>query len=105
MVDFFFFKQKTAYEMFVDGKYNYTPDSARRFARVLAGIGVEIFEEPIPCLDLELVRRLGRASPVALAYGEHAFTLHDFRDLLIRREVPHLEPALTVCRGVTRGLK
>ena len=34
-------------EMFVNGKYNYTPDSARRFARVLADIGVEIFEEPI----------------------------------------------------------
>jgi L-alanine-DL-glutamate epimerase-like enolase superfamily enzyme len=92
-------------EMFVDGKYNYTPDSARRFARVLAGIGVEIFEEPIPCLDLEQVRQLGRASPVALAYGEHAFTVHDFRDLLIRGEVRHLEPDVTVCGGFTEGMK
>jgi L-alanine-DL-glutamate epimerase-like enolase superfamily enzyme len=92
-------------EMFVDGKYNYTPDSARRFARVLADIGVEIFEEPIPALDLDLVRRLGRASPVALAYGEHAFTVHDFRDLLIRAEVRHLEPDVTVCGGFTEGMK
>jgi L-alanine-DL-glutamate epimerase-like enolase superfamily enzyme len=92
-------------EMFVDGKYNYTPESARRFARVLAGIGVEIFEEPIPHLDLELVRQLGRATPVALAYGEHAFTVHDFRDLLIRGEVRHLEPDVTVCGGFTEAMK
>lgn len=92
-------------EMFVDGKYNYTPESARRFARVLAGIGVEIFEEPIPHLDLELVRQLGRATPVALAYGEHAFTVHDFRDLLFRGEVRHLEPDVTVCGGFTEAMK
>lgn len=92
-------------EMFVDGKYNYTPHSARRFAHVLAGIGVEIFEEPIPHLDLELVRQLGRASPVALAYGEHAFTVHDFRDLLMRGEVRHLEPDVTVCGGFTEAMK
>jgi L-alanine-DL-glutamate epimerase-like enolase superfamily enzyme len=92
-------------EMFVDGKYNYTPQSARRFAGVLAGIGVEIFEEPIPPLDLEQVRRLGRASPVELAYGEAAFTVHDFRDLLIRGEVRHLEPDVTVCGGFTEAVK
>jgi L-alanine-DL-glutamate epimerase-like enolase superfamily enzyme len=92
-------------EMFVDGKYNYTPESARRFARVLAGIGVEIFEEPIPHLDLEVVRQLGRATPVALAYGEHAFTVHDFRDLLFRGEVRHLEPDVTVCGGFTEAMK
>jgi D-galactarolactone cycloisomerase len=92
-------------EMFVDGKYNYTPESARRFARVLAGIGVEIFEEPIPHLDLELVRELGRSTPVALAYGEHAFTVHDFRDLLFRGEVRHLEPDVTVCGGFTEAMK
>jgi len=92
-------------EMFVDGKYNYTPQSAARFAHVLADAGVRIFEEPIPHLDLDLIRELGDQSPVALAYGEHAFTVHDFRDLYQRAGVRHLEPDVTVCGGFSEGIK
>jgi L-alanine-DL-glutamate epimerase-like enolase superfamily enzyme len=92
-------------EMFVDGKYNYTPSSALRFARVLAEIGVHTFEEPITYHDLDVVRRLAEASPVELAYGEHAFTIHDFRDLFFRGRIEVLEPDVTVCGGITEALK
>jgi L-alanine-DL-glutamate epimerase-like enolase superfamily enzyme len=91
--------------MFVDGKYNYTLPSAERFARVLGDVGARAFEEPIPHLDLDVVRRLGDLSPVRLAYGEHAFTVHDFRDLLVRGGIHELEPDVTVCGGFTEGMK
>lgn len=92
-------------EMYVDGKYNYTPQSAARFAHVLGDLDVRAFEEPIPHLDLDVVRRLADASPVGLAYGEHAFTIHDFRDLLFRGGIRKLEPDVTVCGGFTEGMK
>ena len=92
-------------EMFVDGKYNYTYESALRLSRVLGDIGARAFEEPIPHLDLDVVRRLGDASPVPLAYGEHGFTVHDFRDLLLRGGILNLEPDLTVCGGFTEAVK
>lgn len=92
-------------EMFVDGKYNYTYSSALRLARVLGEIGARAFEEPIPHLDLDVVKRLGDASAVALAYGEHAFTVHDFKDLLVRGGIHELEPDVTVCGGFTEAVK
>jgi L-alanine-DL-glutamate epimerase-like enolase superfamily enzyme len=92
-------------EMYVDGKYNYTTPSAARFSHVLGAIGVRAFEEPIPHLDLEVVRQLSEESPVPLAYGEHAFTVHDFRDLLLRGGVRMLEPDVTVCGGFTEAMK
>jgi len=91
--------------MFVDGKYNYTFESAERLSRVLGDLGVRAFEEPIPYLDLDVVRRLADVSPVDLAYGEHAFTVHDFRDLLFRGGVLRLEPDVTVCGGFTEAVK
>ena len=93
-------------EMFVDGKYNYTLPSAERFARVLGDLEARAFEEPIPPLDLDVVRRLTEvAAPLRLAYGEHAFTVHDFRDLLVRGGIFELEPDVTVCGGFTEGMK
>jgi L-alanine-DL-glutamate epimerase-like enolase superfamily enzyme len=42
---------------------------------------------------------------VPLAYGEHAFTVHDFRDLFFRGGVSNLEPDVTVCGGFTEAMK
>jgi L-alanine-DL-glutamate epimerase-like enolase superfamily enzyme len=92
-------------EMYVDGKYNYTFPSAQRMARVLGELGVRAFEEPIPYQNLAEVRHLAESSPVDLAYGEHAFTVHDFRDLFVLGGVRKLEPDVTVCGGFTEAIK
>ena len=91
--------------LFVDGKYNYTPDSAIRMAQVLADVGVELFEEPVFDLNLDEVARVAAASPVPLAYGEHSFTIHDFRDLITRQAARILTPDATLCGGISTALE
>jgi L-alanine-DL-glutamate epimerase-like enolase superfamily enzyme len=85
--------------LFVDGKYNYFPETALDLSRVLADIGVHCFEEPISDVDIEAVAQLAAESSVPLAYGEHGFGVVGFREL-IEHGVAVLEPDVTVCGGI-----
>jgi D-galactarolactone cycloisomerase len=91
--------------LFVDGKYNYTPDSAIKMAAVLDEIGVSCFEEPVNDMNLNELARVARASRVPLAYGEHTFTIHGFRDLITSGAAQILNPDATVCGGITTALE
>lgn len=87
-------------ELMVDGKYNYFPESAVKLSWVLADAGVLMFEEPVPDSDLDLVAWVAANSPVPLAYGEHSFTVDDFRELISRDCVGVIEPDASVCGGI-----
>ena len=86
--------------MLVDGKYNYFPETAARLADVLGEVGAHCFEEPIIDTDLTAIAALAERSPVPLAYGEHAFGVIGFREL-IEHGVGVLEPDVAVCGGFT----
>lgn len=90
-------------DLLVDGKYNYHPDSALHLARVLGEVGAHAFEEPIVDTDLSAIRDLAERSPVPLAYGEHAFAVDGFRDLIARAGVGVVEPDVTVCGGIAEA--
>lgn len=92
-------------ELFVDGKYNYRPDSAIALAETLGELGVHAFEEPVADVDLDVVRRVADASPLPLAYGEHAFTVGGFRELIVRGRVRVVEPDVTTCGGIGEARK
>jgi L-alanine-DL-glutamate epimerase-like enolase superfamily enzyme len=91
--------------LLVDGKYNYYPDSAIRLARVLGEIGATYFEEPVDDTSLEEVARVAAQSPVPLAYGEHSFTVNDFRDLIAHKAARVFNPDATICGGITEMMK
>ena len=86
--------------LLVDGKYNYFPDSAIELSKTLGDIGAHCFEEPVADVDLREVARVAGASPVPLAYGEHAFGVRDFQRLIDEGGVRVLEPDVTVCGGI-----
>jgi L-alanine-DL-glutamate epimerase-like enolase superfamily enzyme len=90
-------------DIFVDGKYNYSPDGAIRMSHVLADVGALFFEEPLADTNLGEVARVAAASPVPLAYGEHVFTLHGFRELIEHRAARVLEPDATICGGIAEA--
>ncbi len=91
--------------LFVDGKYNYTTDSAIRMAHILSDVGIEFFEEPLPDYNLDEIARLAAASPVPIAYGEQCFTVHDFRELISHRAAHILQPDAAICGGISEALK
>jgi L-alanine-DL-glutamate epimerase-like enolase superfamily enzyme len=90
--------------LLVDGKYNYTPDSAIRMSYVLADEGVDCFEEPVIPMDLDELARVAAASVVPLAYGEHSFTIYDFRELILRDIARVLNPDASICGGITAAV-
>ena len=91
--------------MLVDGKNNYLPDSAIRMSYILAEAGAICFEEPVNDRNLDELARVAAASPVPLAYGEHSFTVHDFRELITRKIARILTPDATVCGGISTSLE
>ena len=89
----------------IDGKYNYTTDSAIRMANILGELGIYYFEEPLPDHDLDEMGRLAAASPIPIAYGEHSFTVHDFRELINHDAAQILQPDAAICGGISEGMK
>jgi L-alanine-DL-glutamate epimerase-like enolase superfamily enzyme len=92
-------------EMLVDGKYNYFADSAVEMSALLADLGFIAFEEPMLDTDLEAVGQAAGRSRVPFAYGEHAFTVEDFRELVRHGAASILEPDVTVCGGFIEAIK
>jgi L-alanine-DL-glutamate epimerase-like enolase superfamily enzyme len=91
--------------MMIDGKYNYTTDAAIRMSRILADNDIFWFEEPLPDHNLDEMARLTAASALPIAYGEHCFTVNDFRDLVMRKAALILQPDITICGGIGEAMK
>jgi L-alanine-DL-glutamate epimerase-like enolase superfamily enzyme len=91
-------------QLLADGKYNYSPDSAVAMSRLLADNGYIAFEEPVHDCDLGAVADAARRAPVPFAYGEHAFGVEGFREL-VDAGVSILNPDVTVCGGVAETIR
>jgi L-alanine-DL-glutamate epimerase-like enolase superfamily enzyme len=81
------------YSLFVDANQNndspgydfWSRRTARRMARDLDDLGVDLIEEPLPRRDVEGLARIAESVDASLAGGEHAATPRDYR--------PHLREA------------
>jgi D-galactarolactone cycloisomerase len=72
---------------------------------ILGDVGAFCFEEPVNDRNLAELARVAAASPVPLAYGEHSFTIHDFRELITRQIARILTPDATICGGISTSLE
>jgi len=57
-------------EILLDGHFSFDVETAIRLARALEPVGLKWFEDPIPILDVEGLRRVREASPVPICTGE-----------------------------------
>ena len=89
----------------VDGKYNYTTESAIRMSQLLGELEISYFEEPLPDHNLDEIARVAAASPVPIAYGEHCFTVHDFRELVQHGAARILQPDPAICGGISEAME
>jgi L-alanine-DL-glutamate epimerase-like enolase superfamily enzyme len=92
-------------DIIVDGKFNYTLPSAIKLARRLEEYDVLYLEEPMPQYDLEALAELRASTHLPIAYGEHAYTVHEFRDLITRRAANVLQPDATLVGGLAEARK
>ncbi|MBM4420675.1 MAG: mandelate racemase/muconate lactonizing enzyme family protein [Chloroflexi bacterium] len=87
--------------LFVDGNEAFSLKTAARIAPRLAECGVGFFEEPCVRDDPAGLARLVATSPVPIAYGEHAFGVHGFLELLDGGLADIWQPDALVCGGLS----
>jgi L-alanine-DL-glutamate epimerase-like enolase superfamily enzyme len=87
-----------------DAKYNYSLPTAIRLAAELEACDVLYLEEPLPEYHLEAIAQLAAQTTLPLAYGEHTYTIHGFRDL-IDNDVAVFQPDATLVGGLHEACK
>ena len=88
------------YTLLVDANQNnsspgydfWSGSTARRVARELDDLGVDLIEEPLPRRDVEGLAGIAETVDAAVAGGEHSATPHDFREHLRRGAYDVLQP-------------
>lgn len=92
-------------DIIVDGKFNYTLPSAIKLAQQFEAYDVLYFEEPMPQYNLAALTALVESTYLPIAYGEHAYTIHEFRDLITHRAANVLQPDATLVGGLAEARK
>ena len=92
-------------DIIVDGKFNYTLPSAIKLAQQFEEFDVLYFEEPMPQYNLDRIATLVAKTNLPIAYGEHTYTIHEFRDLINRRAANVFQPDATVVGGLAEARK
>jgi L-alanine-DL-glutamate epimerase-like enolase superfamily enzyme len=89
----------------IDANSGYTFEAAKRLGNMLASLNILWFEEPVPSYDYEAYARLNDCLPMPVVAGESEFTRWGFRDLIVRGNVPVIQPDVARCGGLTEAMK
>jgi L-alanine-DL-glutamate epimerase-like enolase superfamily enzyme len=86
-----------------DANQGYTLDQALRAARGFEGLGVELFEQPIPMTDIYGMKRLLSATPMNISLDEAAMGLPFVIELIRREAVEGLVIKVNKVGGIHYG--
>ncbi|MFG2662313.1 enolase C-terminal domain-like protein, partial [Streptomyces sp. NPDC048425] len=89
----------------VDANQAGTQDSALRLARLLAHLGVDALEQPLPANDIEGLRRLRDLSPVPIALDESLRHPTDLATFVRRGAIGIAVAKVQRCAGLTLSLR
>jgi L-alanine-DL-glutamate epimerase-like enolase superfamily enzyme len=92
-------------DIMADAYMGWTLDYARRMLPQLAPFNLRWLEEPVIPDDLHGYASLKSMNLVPIAGGEHAFTVHEFRDLLEGRAVDYIQFDTNRVGGITQARK
>jgi L-alanine-DL-glutamate epimerase-like enolase superfamily enzyme len=92
-------------ELLVDANGAYTVKQAIQQAERFWESGVTYFEEPVAFDHLDQLAFIRERIPMALASGEYAYDIYDFRNVLTAGAVDVLQADATRCLGVTGCLQ
>lgn len=91
--------------LMVDANQRWDLPRARRAIAALAEYGLYWVEEPLPADDVMGQARLRSLVEVPIAVGESAYSIHDFRDLLLAGACDVLQPNVVRVGGITPLLR
>ena len=90
-------------DLLIEGHGRFNIRTATEIAREIAPFKPMFFEEPVMPENIDALRQVHDASPVAIAAGERYYTQMDFRAALEARAVDYLQPDLRETGGLTQG--
>ncbi|WP_433373846.1 mandelate racemase/muconate lactonizing enzyme family protein [Streptosporangium sp. CA-115845] len=91
--------------LMVDANQRWDLPRARRAIAALAEYGLHWVEEPLPADDVTGQARLRSCVEVPIAVGESAYSVYDFRDLLLAGACDVLQPNVVRVGGITPLLR
>ncbi len=91
--------------LMLDANCAYRSHQAIQFAKMVEEYDIYCFEEPVIPDDYEGMKKLAQATSIPLAAGENEYTKYGFRDLILTRAVPILNPAPFLNGGITETMK
>jgi L-rhamnonate dehydratase len=92
-------------DIMADAYMGWTLDYARRMVPLLAPFHLRWLEEPVIPDDLHGYASLKAMNVMPIAGGEHAFTVHEFRDLLEARALDYIQFDTNRVGGITQARK
>jgi L-rhamnonate dehydratase len=92
-------------DIMADAYMGWTLDYARRMLPQLVPFNLRWLEEPVIPDDLHGYASLKAMNLVPIAGGEHAFTVHEFRDLLEARALDYIQFDTNRVGGITQARK
>jgi L-rhamnonate dehydratase len=92
-------------DIMADAYMGWTLDYARRLLPRLVPFNLRWLEEPVIPDDLHGYASLKAMNLVPIAGGEHAFTVHEFRDLLEARALDYIQFDTNRVGGITQARK
>jgi L-rhamnonate dehydratase len=92
-------------DIMADAYMGWTLDYARRIIPLLVPFNLRWLEEPVIPDDLHGYASLKGMNMVPIAGGEHAFTVHEFRDLLEARALDYVQFDTNRVGGITQARK
>ncbi len=91
--------------LMIDANQRWDLPRARRAIAALAPYDLFWVEEPLPADDITAQARLRASVDVPIAVGESAYTVYDFRDLLVAGACDIVQPNVVRVGGVTPFLR
>jgi L-rhamnonate dehydratase len=92
-------------DIMTDAYMGWTLDYARRMIPLLEHLNVRWLEEPVIPDDVHGYAALKAMNRIPIAGGEHAFTVHEFRDLLEARALDYIQFDTNRVGGISQARK
>lgn len=92
-------------DIMADAYMGWTLDYARRMVPLLERLNLRWLEEPVIPDDVHGYAALKAMNRVPIAGGEHAFTVHEFRELIAARALDYIQFDTNRVGGITQARK
>ena len=89
------------FELLIEAHRRFSPPHAIRIGKRLVEFGIDWYEEPCPCEDIEQIAEVRRAVPIPIVTGEAMYSKESFFQALAIRAADVFNPDVCAMGGIT----